>query len=185
MVHLRSKHNFNPFLPGILFKPSKTTTLGFVISILGFPFFASGGNLEVQNISQIVGKGYFQPLHAKNLPPSLLSTEKEFSANLPFAIGTTKDSFVELIFTDSIINGVIRLGRNSALQINPNESFRILKGSLLCSHREFRRWKISSSDHIIEMEGAGTWLLELQHEATKFILLEGEISIGNLSLIHI
>lgn len=97
----------------------------------------------------------------------------------PFALGTNKDSLLEIEFLSNSSKERFRLGRKSVLEFRPDYSLVLHRGSTLCAHKDFREWKIASSNCSLNIQGTGTWMLECLTSGLKFILIEGEMSINN------
>ena len=130
-------------------------------------------------ITQVINNCFLQPLAKKNAPPSQLQEKDKISEEEPFALGTGKESLLEIDFFKSSSYGKLRLGRESGLEFRPENSLILHRGSILCTHKKYQEWKLGSSNYSVNINGFGTWMVECLTAGLKVILLEGKISINN------
>ena len=130
-------------------------------------------------VTQVINNCFLQPLVNKNSPPSKLREKEKIIEEGPFALGTSKDSLLEIDFFKSSSDGKLRLGRESGLEFRPKNSLILHRGSILCTHKKYQEWKLGSSNYSVNINGFGTWMVECLTAGLKVILLEGKISINN------
>ncbi len=131
------------------------------------------------HVNQKSGTCFVQPLGTKKLPPSSLSLGQEIVLKKSLAIGTGRDSLLEVELHRKTPPVIVRLGSSSGIEFGPDGSIKVHKGSFLFSHSNSLQWMISSHDSGIRIEGSGTWMIECLSVGLKLILLEGEIILNN------
>ena len=149
---------------------------------LGFAHILLGTNQDHREIlvPYVYGNCFLQPLANTNLPPSPLTLNKQIDEVLPFAIGTSSDSFLEIDFRDEDKITKIRLGNASALEFLKLNHYQLHKGALLLFHEDTQTWNFHVSDSLIQILGSGTWMMERLSFGIKVILLEGKLTITNI-----
>lgn len=161
-----------------LYYPPPYLHLGLLL-VLAYPLRGEIGPYHSISVTQVIDNCFLQPLAIKSSAPSRLKNGDKILEERPFAFGTDKDSLLEIEFLSKSSKGKFRLGRKSGLELRPDYSLNLHRGSTLCTHKDFREWKIASSGCSVHIQGAGTWMLECLTAGLKFILLEGEMSINN------
>ena len=71
-----------------------------------------------------------------NIPPRPLSLDKQIVEELPIAIGTSRDSLLEIESIYDAKIAKIRIGNESALELKKPHHLQLHKGALLLVHRE-------------------------------------------------
>ena len=136
-------------------------------------------DLPKKEASFLLGNCFLQPLSKKDSPPTFLKLNQEINEELPFALGTSDESLLEIKLSDISKYGIIRIGNDTALEFREGDSLTLHKGSLLVSHRQTWGWNFALEGDFIELNGSGTWMMERLNSAIKIILLEGELVTGN------
>lgn len=127
----------------------------------------------------VAGNCFTQPLIKENSPPKTLTSNKNIEESLPFALGTSHQSFLEIKVLRESSASLVRMGSNSALEFRQDKSCRLYKGAFLFSKHSTLPWNFDYSDTKLQIDGSGTWMIECQQSGIKLILLEGKISVGS------
>jgi len=135
--------------------------------------------LDLVHVNQKLGTCFVQPLEAKKLPPASLRLGQDIVLKKRLALGTGRDSLLEVELPRATPPVTVRLGSSSGIEFRPDGSIKVHKGSFLFSHSNSLQWMISSRDSSIRIEGSGTWMVECLSVGLKLILLEGEIILNN------
>ena len=155
------------------------------LRLLVFSFLL--GNLvatEVIQFNKFVeyteGKTYFQKKIEPIPPPLLLGVGTDFDEPFPYALISSKDSYLEVCHEkDQTKPTTIRLGKRTAVEFIGSNQLFFIQGSALFSHRKFFSWLIDSNVSSCRLQGVGTWLTEKTSKGFKIIVLEGDFSIGS------
>jgi hypothetical protein len=127
-------------------------------------------------ISHKMGQCFLQ-LKRNPLPkPQAIDANQTIDQGMPFALITSPNSFLEFLLEQDTPDTLIRLGRSTALELQPEASYALIKGSALFLNREKRDWRILSGNSQFKFSGSGTWLMETTSLGFKLILLEGQLS---------
>jgi len=140
----------------------------FVFITQSLVFAASSSLPEVSFHS---GKCYLQLKRDKVPKPSILETNQTIIDLPPYALVTSKDSFLEVKPGSTLI----RLGRATALEFQLDGSYHFIKGSALFSSRLQKQWVIKSNETNFQFSARGTWLMETTPLGFKIITLEGDL----------
>jgi len=127
----------------------------------------------------VAGNCFTQPLIKENSAPKTLTSNKNIEESLPFALGTSHQSFLEIKVLRESSASLVRMGSNSALEFRQDKSCRLYKGAFLFSKHSTLPWNFDYSDTKLQIDGSGTWMIECQQSGIKLILLEGKISVGS------
>lgn len=159
---------------------SRIPCLKFLISSVLLGNLAVADTQQNNSVKYTEGKTYFQKKLEPIPPPSLLKVGAELNEPFPYALISSKDSYLEVCFDkDQAKPTTIRLGKRTAVEfIDLNQLF-FIQGSVLFSHRKFFSWLIDSNVSSCRIEGEGTWLTEKTTQGFKIIVLEGDISLGS------
>jgi len=131
-------------------------------------------------ISHQSGQCFLQ-LKRNPLPkPQEVEANQTIDQGMPFALITSPNSFLEFFPEQDSPDSLIRLGRSTALELQPEGSYILIKGSALFSNREQSNWRILSGNSQFKFSGSGTWLMETTSLGFKLILLEGQLNFLDL-----
>lgn len=154
-------------------------TLSYISLCVAYSLYGSEKeSSRILSVSHASGSCFLQPLSSTELPPRKLSLSKQINEERPFALGTSRDSLLEIKSSDESGFSFIRIGNESALELQDHHQL-LHKGAILFSHRHTKFWKFIILDSLTEMRGRGTWMMERLSSGLKVILLEGKLSIGN------
>ena len=147
---------------------------------LVFTYILSGAETVSNKIgvAYLSGNCFSQSLVKTNIPPRPLSLDKQIVEELPIAIGTSRDSLLEIESIYDAKIAKIRIGNESALELKKPHHLQLHKGALLLVHRERISWHFGLSENSFQVIGNGTWMIESLTSGNKVILLEGELSVG-------
>jgi hypothetical protein len=165
----------------------KKFILGF--ACLALPFlkgFAQANvtqNTEGHAVSFASGNTFYQAKAESNPPPLPLQTNEPVPGVYPYALVASKDSFLEIKQAPN--QDIIRLGRSSAIEFRSADTVFLFQGSVLFCNRHPQTWKISSDKSQFQMQGSGTWMIEVTSLGFKVIILEGKLKVNGYKGIQV
>ena len=144
--------------------------------IFSLSLSALEGNWRVKFVD---GNAYLQPKLINIEQTKKLQNGFEFTDPLPYAIVTSKDSYLELESKTPFFQ-TLRLGQSTAIELRKQNEFFFFQGSALFSQRKQINFILATESCQTVVVGNGTWLVEkTAHEGFKIVVLEGKLKVGN------
>ena len=148
-----------------------------VIAIFSPPEnFLVAENLSVQ---EVIGKAFVQPKKLDGKPPHPLKEKEDIGIKFPYAVITSKNSFVELCQLDEKISKTIRMGRSTAIEFSSKNDLFLFQGSFLVTNFPSFNYRITSSKSSFDISGQGTWIVQHTQLGFKLLALEGKLHLSN------
>ena len=167
---------------------SRYSVINWIARCIAFFFVQSAfGQFEKEffpEISYLAGDVFLVSKHKPNAQPKTLDKNESIESIPPYAIVSSKDSFVEIDLLQGQSPYTLRLGQSTGLEIRNATDFYLFKGSFLIADRWERKWAIESNTSKIIMNGSGTAIIESTPLGFKLLILEGKYEVESVPENH-